>query len=131
LLDTIAASNSNSVSDIDNRKGLLWAQAERIAVNRTVAGVHYPIDTWAGATLGRLAGNIVLALCGAGAVNIQPIVYDPKEELSSSDFDLSTFSTEFDSPASVLTAGDEAVSVDPASHFQWLWGKVLAEYSGS
>src|SRR5690606_8887007 len=49
--------------DADTRKSLIWKQAERIAINRTVAGVHFPIDTWAGAALGSVVGRLVLAKC--------------------------------------------------------------------
>ena len=43
------------------RKALLMKQAERIAANRTVAGVHYPIDSLAGAYLGREVARIIVA----------------------------------------------------------------------
>jgi len=36
--------------------------AHRIAVNRTIAGVHYPVDSAAGAMLGRAIGEAILAL---------------------------------------------------------------------
>ena len=42
-------------------------------MNRTVAGVHYPIDTWAGAVLGRAVGQIVLAKCGAPHPSVDAI----------------------------------------------------------
>src|ERR1044071_8116934 len=54
-------------TDFERRLALLSKLAERIAVNRTVAGVHYPIDTWAGAILGRAVGQIVLAKSHAGS----------------------------------------------------------------
>ncbi|WP_421700945.1 phosphatase PAP2 family protein [Aliiroseovarius sp.] len=37
--------------------------AHRIAANRTVAGVHYPVDSAAGAVLGIVIAEAVLALC--------------------------------------------------------------------
>jgi hypothetical protein len=39
--------------------------AERIAANRTVAGVHFPVDSTAGAVLGVRIGTAILGLFGA------------------------------------------------------------------
>ncbi|MGQ7416479.1 hypothetical protein ACTGY7_11190, partial [Streptococcus suis] len=39
--------------------------AERIAIHRVVAGVHFPIDIWAGALLGRSIGELIIAKCDA------------------------------------------------------------------
>jgi hypothetical protein len=41
--------------------------AARIAINRTVAGLHYPIDSAAGAVLGTTLGDYLVARC-AGKV---------------------------------------------------------------
>ncbi|MFO1286076.1 MAG: hypothetical protein U1F49_05820 [Rubrivivax sp.] len=42
----------------------LYRQAERIATNRVVAGVHYPIDSAAGCALGLWLADYVAARCG-------------------------------------------------------------------
>jgi membrane-associated phospholipid phosphatase len=44
---------------------LLLRQAARIAINRTVAGMHYPIDSLAGQLLGLGVADYVLARLGA------------------------------------------------------------------
>src|SRR4029434_941646 len=40
----------------------LWRQAERIGVNRVVAGVHFPVDAIAGVVLGRTLGEYFLRI---------------------------------------------------------------------
>ena len=32
-------------------------------MNRTVGGVHYPVDSWAGAALGTAVAEVILCLC--------------------------------------------------------------------
>ena len=43
--------------------------AARVGVNRTVAGVHFPVDTVAGCTLGVTLGQYMLWRCGAQQLN--------------------------------------------------------------
>jgi len=80
--------NVDHYADLRKRRLLLNKVAERIAVNRTVAGLHYPIDTWAGAVLGRTIGQIVLAKCGAPRSRISTYEYSAKGNL---DFFLDAF----------------------------------------
>ena len=47
--------------DASQRETMLLRQAGRIAVNRTVAGLHFPIDSIAGAELGVNLGHYFLA----------------------------------------------------------------------
>lgn len=63
------------------RRRLLNKLAERIAVNRTVAGLHYPVDTWAGAILGRAVGQIVLSKCGAPRASVDAYEYRAKGDM--------------------------------------------------
>ncbi|GFE63670.1 hypothetical protein KIN_07440 [Litoreibacter roseus] len=50
-------------------KAMPFRLAQRIAANRTVAGVHFPVDSAAGAQMGCFIGNVVLALCNASLGN--------------------------------------------------------------
>lgn len=53
--------------------------ARRVAFNRTVAGVHFPVDNAAGYALGRqLAGHFIGWATGQAAC--QPVVFDPQQQ---------------------------------------------------
>ncbi|MEQ8654430.1 MAG: phosphatase PAP2 family protein [Kiloniellales bacterium] len=49
-----------------NEQPMLYRVAERIAVNRTVAGVHFPVDSAHGALLGIAIAEVIIAHCLGG-----------------------------------------------------------------
>src|SRR5262249_24083680 len=107
-------------------QSLISKLAERIAVNRTVAGVHFPIDTWAGAVLGRTVGQLVLAHCGA-PVEIGAHSY----KAHNTDFSLHAFMDKGQGPGSAHAAGVNShgsFSIGASDKFKWLWGKAEAEF---
>jgi len=55
-------SGKSAKHGVDNN-ALPFRIAHRIAANRTVAGVHYPVDSAAGAVLGIVIAEAVLSLC--------------------------------------------------------------------
>jgi len=57
-----AASATNPYGDKELCRQLM-RQAARVAINRTVAGVHFPIDSAAGALLGMTLGHYFVARC--------------------------------------------------------------------
>jgi hypothetical protein len=110
-------------ADVAQRKLLLRKLAERIAVNRTVAGVHFPIDTWAGAIIGRAVGQIVLAKCGVPNAAVERFSY-------SAQGDRDFFGSEFWGGANAdfgVTANGASFTVPPSPEFQWLWGKAVGD----
>ena len=119
--------NTHHFSDKDQRITLIKKQAERIAVNRTVAGVHYPIDSWAGASLGRAVAQIILAKCGLGS-KVRSFEYDAQ---TGSDFFVSDFyaSATNDRPQGSELSYHCDRHVDQSELFTWLWKKVKAEYT--
>jgi membrane-associated phospholipid phosphatase len=112
-------------------KKLLLKQAERIAVNRTVAGVHFPIDSWAGAALGEAVGQIVLGLCGAPGAGLTPRRYAAVD----CDFQVGAFRPDpWDAPAdgpraAGLDRSDGRIDVQASDLFAWLWRKATAEFA--
>ncbi len=104
---------------------LLYKQAERIAVNRTVAGVHFPIDSWAGAALGEAVGEIILAKCRGGKVGSRE--YNAEH----CDFRIGDFNDPSPGAPSVthgLTRIPGTVALSTSRLFAWLWSKTLDEF---
>jgi membrane-associated phospholipid phosphatase len=109
---------------------LIYKQAERIAINRTVAGMHFPVDTWAGATLGVAIGQIIVAKGskGGGMVESRNFV-PPSDDFSIAAFkpDLWIEGTEHNDSKSA--SNGTAVHVDCSDLFAWLWGKCVHEFN--
>ncbi|GAA6189779.1 hypothetical protein NBRC116596_28420 [Litorivita sp. NS0012-18] len=110
-----------SLGDMAPRLAMLRGLAERIAVNRTVAGVHYPIDSWAGAALGTALGRALLGRCGQAPAALPSLSYTAQN----SDFNDHDFTQS--AAAHGLTEGP-AYSAAAAPNFTWLWDLAAAEH---
>ena len=111
-----------SMTDQATRLAMLRGLAERIAVNRTVAGVHFPVDSWAGAALGTAIGRAVLRRCGQQ-------VDTPSMSYAAIHSDFTDHALQTDAAANGLTQGsDYAVSESPI--FSWLWDEAMKERQG-
>ncbi|MEL7527771.1 MAG: phosphatase PAP2 family protein, partial [Pseudomonadota bacterium] len=122
LLAGLVDATGSHYPDPDKRKNLLFKQAERISVSRTVAGVHYPIDSWAGALLGKMIAEIILNKCGI-TNTMTGLKYAAKGD---SDFMLSQYKDPVwkDHGVSELSNCDVAKS----ELFEWLWLKAVDEF---
>ena len=72
----------------DNREHIqrqLLAQAYRIAENRTVAGVHFPVDSLAGQALAKALADYFLFHCGK-VTRVFPQTVNPIDAVASEDF---------------------------------------------
>jgi membrane-associated phospholipid phosphatase len=102
--------------------------AERIAINRTVAGVHFPADSAAGFVLARTLGEFFLAkFSGAGPVSARS--FDGRG--FASDFDYETFWTLADEsavPGKKICKSDEPVPVARSPLLNHLWLQAVAEW---
>ena len=123
----------------------LMRQAARIAINRTVAGVHFPVDSAAGAVLGLTLGQYLVNRC-TGKAKYVPWSFDgekypaPNEEdepvqFGDGDFywdalykvaDRSQIKTDYAIPGEEVT-----ISTDPEHQsplLKELWTKAKAEW---
>ncbi|MGL4243199.1 MAG: phosphatase PAP2 family protein [Beijerinckiaceae bacterium] len=103
---------------------LMRKQAERIAVNRTVAGMHFPVDSWAGAALGEALGELILALC-RGEGGVMQRIYDAE---SGSDFTIEAFDAAKPAGGDGLSFG-QVVTVRKSDLFPWLWARIRDEHA--
>jgi hypothetical protein len=108
--------------DLEKRVDLCYRQAHRIAVNRTVAGVHYPMDSAAGARLGLQMGNILVSAMTGGATVRELPAYDP-DTSPEADF-LYADAAALRVPA---PGADIPVTADPI--LTWLWNEAKAEFA--
>ena len=116
---------------------MLMRQAARIATNRTVAGVHFPIDSVAGGILGLvLAEHVCQMSCGGNhqsSVDFNAPNFDPED-----DFDWHKFyrvngdklKKKAGSKCSVWlkTKRHHCDDVIPSPILKWLWDKALEEW---
>ncbi|MDO5703893.1 MAG: phosphatase PAP2 family protein [Paracoccus sp. (in: a-proteobacteria)] len=110
-----------------NADSQMFRMASRIAVNRTVAGVHYPADSAAGAMLGVALARYLAARGGgqkAGGVRMDGRQWAQGGQTR--DFHLGEFARMMagDDPAVRFTAANP---VRPAPLWGWLWSQARRE----
>ena len=94
----------------------------RVAVNRTVAGVHYPMDSRAGATIGSGVASVIIALGQNKKPKLNAQVLDVNAaDQQGADFFLDDAKALYD----VHDAADTALAEPTA--ISWLWGKAVED----
>ena len=100
----------------------LQRQAARIAVNRTVAGLHFPVDSAVGRLLGTALGEFMVARC-TGAPKLHQRGFDgPKFHDAKGlavDFDLRVSMSDNQSGYYQLFSPTGAVAPSPLLVFMW------------
>jgi membrane-associated phospholipid phosphatase len=111
-----------------------WSQryrlAARIAINRTVAGVHFPADSAAGAVLGLTLGEHVAARATGGAMSAMRF---DGSRYGALDFHLGSFAPLLSGALGGESAGSIGalgpVSPSPDRMLAWLWDRAAEEWS--
>ena len=117
----------------------LMRLASRIAVNRTVAGVHFPADSIAGALLGLTLAHYFVGRC-TGAADYEAWEFDgaayansPLEDFNwRSLFSIPSSGSPFQASTVGYVTGTGTEQFDPNWHspvLAWLWSKALTEWS--
>lgn len=104
----------------------LQRQAYRIAVNRTVAGVHYPVDSACGRVLGTLLGEYLVGRCSGGSIK-------QREFLGSGYVGTHKAARDFDLQDSIDNgqAGRQlgaAFALPAGALMGWLWDEAVKEW---
>jgi hypothetical protein len=128
VLCGLVDSQKENYADFERRKALIRKLAERIAVNRTVAGLHYPIDTWAGAIIGRAVGQIVLAKCKPEAGPKGQVNRYRYRAVGDKDFFVKAFLTDDEADTYGVKNLGDTFPVGPSDLFGYLWKKVCDEF---
>jgi membrane-associated phospholipid phosphatase len=113
----------------------LLRQAARIAINRTVAGVHFPVDSVAGAVLGLTLGQYLVNRA-SGATNYRAVRFDGGSYPNLEDFNFSTFyDVASTSPAIIFgpyvtdLAQQTISTVGAQNPLKWLWDEAVLEWA--
>jgi hypothetical protein len=137
---TVATAKASSASawPAEHAQSILYRQAYRIATNRTVAGLHFPVDHVAGQMQGLSVAQYLLARCGARPGNgLATYVFDgraygPKVE-HEYEKQFGADGTTRLGPGGALpgylsaTALGTTIPVSPL--LKWLWDAAVAEWA--
>jgi membrane-associated phospholipid phosphatase len=113
-------------------RGLLMRQAARIAVNRTVAGVHFPADSMAGQLLGLALGDYFIQRCTAGGAvatyTFDGTSYGAQQDFTGAELFNPTTGAFIPPPQQGFATQDGAVNAATAPALVWLWNAALDEW---
>jgi hypothetical protein len=124
----------------DNSWGVqLMRQAHRVAVNRTIAGVHFPVDSAAGHMLGLTLAEYFIRRCtnSAGNADFQAWKFDGTKFGSKDDFDppahfnLANEVQQKANSSGGVTFADKVgglASIKTSPLLEWLWKKAATEW---
>jgi hypothetical protein len=110
----------------------LMRQAARIAINRTVAGVHYPVDSMAGQLLGLAIGDYFIERATGATGSVNGWAFDGTAFPAAGDFtggELFNFAAgAMVNPLPNYVTQDPPVPVAMGPMLNWLWNQAVAEW---
>jgi hypothetical protein len=114
-------------------EALYYRQAFRMAFNRIVAGVHFPVDLPAGAALGMALGEYFISRCtDLSVVNPPPYGQQKAAALTVWDFTLAAYAANPITNPNFLAAHRTAVPLNASCPFaptvSYLWTEALKEW---
>jgi hypothetical protein len=138
LLELVSTLKAPLSAEVMQLRQLLLAQAARIAINRTVAGLHYPIDSMAGQMLGMALAEYFIQRCTGPAIpvaagNVDAWAFDGESYPPSQNFsgaELFNSATGASVAQPFVTALPQ-VNVPQSSRLAWLWTEALQEWAGA
>ena len=144
LCELVSETSGAGVAALQQLREQLLRQAARIAINRTVAGVHYPIDSLAGQLLGLGVADYILACFRAAAnatANVEAWQFDASSQAQvppGTDFtghELYNFAggariaTTYAGPIPKSPGpGNVTLNVARSPNLNWLWTEARAEW---
>src|SRR5690606_41989912 len=102
--------------------------AARIAVNRTVAGLHYPVDSAAGRALGTLLGEFIVARATGGKLHARGFNAALFREADGAPKDFSLNDPMNHASGYPYTREPRARAVAAAPLLGWLWEEAVKEW---
>jgi hypothetical protein len=137
---------SGALTDSTTLQTQLLAQARRVALNRTIAGVHFPVDSAAGHVLGTTLAGYFVHRCKVDPATRGTYTprtfqgekydgdqdFDPNEPLTAADAGIPTpvsATTTVLSHPHILIHAEEATGTG-SKILAWMWNQAINEWNG-
>ena len=108
-------------------------QAARIATNRVVAGVHFPVDSMAGRMLGVALGEYFVGRCTGSQTSTmsRKFIAAGIDSAPTTDFNPFNADQELDASGRARSTPESAgASITQSPLMEHVWGKAQAEWAG-
>jgi membrane-associated phospholipid phosphatase len=105
-------------------------QAARIATNRVVAGMHFPVDSMAGRMLGVALGEYFVARCIGGSLRGRRFTAAGIDGAPGTDFNPFTAAQNLDASGSPFYARFGTWNVTKSNLMEHVWNMARAEWKG-